>query len=228
MKYPRPFVPLDAEFFDDARVLELAPLTQLVYLRGLTLAKRIQTDGQFTSGQLRRQCGDIEELETHVKSLVACDLWTDEGPDEYTIASWQRWNKSQAEWEAELKLARDSGRRGGRKSGEVRSAKAAAKGTLQGDPSRVDEPDPTDQTQPEEKHTNRPITRANAIDAYVRHRQQQGGIDNAVGFRKWVDRDWGLWIDNYVSSHPSARVEQVGDALQAAMDRGRTDGTAIF
>jgi hypothetical protein len=63
---------------------------------------------------------------------------------------------------------------------------------------------------------SRAITVDEVFDAYVAHRAKQGGLNNAEALRQKLRRDWQTWTERYITAHPSARVDQVGDALHAA------------
>jgi len=50
------YVPLQANFFGDDKVVLCSPLAKLVYLQGLCIAKLMGTDGIVTRAQLKREC----------------------------------------------------------------------------------------------------------------------------------------------------------------------------
>jgi hypothetical protein len=112
------YVKVATNFFSDDRIVECSPLAQLVYLRGLCLVKTIETDGQFTFAQMRRECGDLDGVPDLLAELVKRDLLTEDGQG-YTITSWLKHNKSQ-EYIADYRAKRvEDGKRGGRPKAPV-------------------------------------------------------------------------------------------------------------
>jgi hypothetical protein len=87
----RPFLTLDVSYFDDATVVELSDGAQLLDLRGMALAKRLQSDGSLS----RRQLGRLapESGGETVDELVSVGLWIDRG-DRLERRSWLEWNDS--------------------------------------------------------------------------------------------------------------------------------------
>jgi hypothetical protein len=112
------FVPLQANFFADDRIVQCTPLVQLVYLRGLCIAKQAGTDGVVTYAQLERESGDIPDLNACVTELTKLKLWKQKSDRNttatFTIAHWLAHNRSQ-EWIENYRTARAvDGKRGGR------------------------------------------------------------------------------------------------------------------
>lgn len=122
------YVPLSVNFFGDNRVVELPPLARLVFIAGLVIAKREESDGRLTLGQVRRECFDFD-VESLVNELVASGLWAREGEGVFTVPSWLKWNRSK-DWIDGLRAARvKAGQFGGQKSGQVRKSKQVASTT---------------------------------------------------------------------------------------------------
>ena len=112
------YVPLQANFFADDRIVRCSRMAQLVYLQGLTIAKQCGTDGVVTYAQLERECGDILDLQKCVNELRKLKLWRLKSGRNTTvtfeIGRWLTHNRSQ-EWIEAQRLARaEDGKRGGR------------------------------------------------------------------------------------------------------------------
>jgi hypothetical protein len=72
-----PYVPLQATFFQDDRIILCSPLAKLVYLQGLCIAKLMGTDGIVTLAQLKRECDGIRRIDRYISELVGHGLWTE-------------------------------------------------------------------------------------------------------------------------------------------------------
>jgi hypothetical protein len=126
------FVPLQANFFGDDRIVRCSRMAQLVYLQGLTIAKQCGTDGTLTFAQLERECGDIPDLQKCVNELTKLQLWRRKSGRNstvtFTIARWLKHNRSQ-EWIEKYRAARaEDGKRGGRPPGEPPNPPKGEKG----------------------------------------------------------------------------------------------------
>jgi hypothetical protein len=109
------YVKLDVNVFDNDALIECSVDAQLVFIHGLCLAKRLETDGEFTISQLRRDCAGIDELDKLVEELIEVGLWCeDEAGRVLTIQSWLQHNLSQAEVAVKRERASAAGKRGGR------------------------------------------------------------------------------------------------------------------
>jgi len=101
----RLYVPLDVNYADDPKIVEAGPDAELLYLRALALAKRLEDDGIIHRGHLRRLGADLPAVnrgtlvDAIADRLVVTGLWT-EHPDGYRITSWLDWNPSAAELDA--------------------------------------------------------------------------------------------------------------------------------
>ena len=84
---PGPYVPLSLAFNEDVRVLDVSPLARWVYVCGLLVAKRCESDGVVTLPQVRRECPDVPGLEILAKELVDVGLWSDEGDRRYAVVA---------------------------------------------------------------------------------------------------------------------------------------------
>jgi hypothetical protein len=107
------YVPLNVQYFEDPRIMEVRPLARGVFLVGLCIAGRNESDGHFTSAQVRRDCNDYEDLDGLVDELEAIGLWVRTSTG-YTIPSFLKWNKSRAELDELREKRSKSGKLGGR------------------------------------------------------------------------------------------------------------------
>jgi hypothetical protein len=122
----REYVPLSVTFFEDDRIMEVTPSARLVFIGGLCVAKRNESDGLLTFAQVRRECPDVGDLEPLIAELISRGLWTRDDDRTFTITSWLKWNKSR-EWLDEVRAKRaKSGQIGGQRSGQARAVKQLA------------------------------------------------------------------------------------------------------
>jgi hypothetical protein len=98
------FVPLDVNYSDDPKILEVGYRAELLYVRSLAIAKRLASDGAIHRNHLYRIGADIEDdggacmMWDLAKELVRAGLWVEDG-DGWVIAAWDRWNLTAAEVE---------------------------------------------------------------------------------------------------------------------------------
>jgi hypothetical protein len=101
----RLYVPLDVNYADDPAIVEAGPDAELLYVRSLALAKRLEDDGVIHRGHLRRLAADLPAVaagvtaDTIADRLVATGLWATHA-DGWRIAAWLDWNASAAEIDA--------------------------------------------------------------------------------------------------------------------------------
>jgi hypothetical protein len=94
----RLWVPLDVDFQDDDRLIDVTAGAELLYVRSLALAKRLGTDGRIRRSHLRRLSDKLDDLGCGFEDeLIDAGLWRWEGSQDpavghYQIASWDRWN----------------------------------------------------------------------------------------------------------------------------------------
>lgn len=67
------WVRLDDQFHDHPKVVDLGPVAEALFVRGLTYAARYLTDGFVPAGVLRRMV-DMDAV-AEAERLVACGLW---------------------------------------------------------------------------------------------------------------------------------------------------------
>lgn len=87
-----PWIPLDANFQDDEQIIELSAEAELLFIRSMALARRLDTGGAVRRGQLRRLTDKMTTDPTALaEELVAVDLWSPV-PSGWEIPSWVSWN----------------------------------------------------------------------------------------------------------------------------------------
>ena len=97
------YVPLDANYSEDAAIISVGPDAELCYVRALTLCKRLLTDGFIARAHLPRLAGDLHSIQTGEQTieglagaLVEHHLWT-EAEGGWQVRGWLNWNPSRAE-----------------------------------------------------------------------------------------------------------------------------------
>jgi len=115
---------LDACYYLDDSILAGGEAAEVLYLRGLALAKQTLSDGYLTRRQLLFL--GLEALDARIEALVHVGLWLEvEGG--WQIRSWLAWNRTAAEV-ADIRVKRqEAGRLGGRPSKQKQIAKQSAK-----------------------------------------------------------------------------------------------------
>jgi hypothetical protein len=85
------YVKLDANFFDDPKVIEAGEPAAWLYLETLAMSKRMMTDGRISESQLRRV--RVHNRARRVQQLLKVGLWkrTEDG---YEIVAYLKHNKS--------------------------------------------------------------------------------------------------------------------------------------
>ena len=112
------YVKLDASYDDDPKILTAGEKAELLYVRGLCLAKRILSDGFIADVHLPRF--GLSSVQARAKKLVEVGLWArDDDAGGYWIVSWLKHNTSKDEVEA----IREGGARGNHTRWHVREGK---------------------------------------------------------------------------------------------------------
>jgi hypothetical protein len=234
------FVPLQANFFSDDRIVRCSRMAQLIYLQGLTIAKNCGTDGLITFAQLERECGDIPDLDSCVNELTKLKLWRRKSRRNTTvtfeIGRWLTHNKSQ-EWIEAYRSARaEDGKRGGRPPKAPESEKGyplndervtlpengkGTKGTVNLETDRQTEAEAEVELQTDVPNASPEDSRPVAIRLRsVRSLYVQGAMQTAksagriektdIAYRKGIEKEFD---DNIVS-----RAESLLDAYPTASD----------
>ncbi len=111
------WVKIDDQFTDHPKVLEVGPLAECLFVRGLCYAARYLTDGLVPVAHLRRMA-DFDAI-TEAGKLVAAGLWEDaEGG--YQIHDYLDYQPSREDALSIREKRAEAGRIGGLRSGESR------------------------------------------------------------------------------------------------------------
>lgn len=97
------WIKIDDQFTDHPKVLDVGPLAECLFVRGLTYASRYLTDGFVPSAHLRRM-GDLDAIEQALR-LVDAGLW-DESDGGYQIHDYLDYQPSAEKVKAERESAR--------------------------------------------------------------------------------------------------------------------------
>ena len=122
-KAGRLYLQLDVNYHEDARLVDVSPLAELLYIRCLCACKRLATNGVLSRAQIARICFDISsddgtrDTNSLTRELTRVGLLEDDGDDWLTVPSWVSWNEVS---EAVSAARAASGRVGGQRSGEAR------------------------------------------------------------------------------------------------------------
>lgn len=119
---PRPgrlFLPLDAGFPDDDRIIEAGERPGWLYVVMCCAAKRLGTDGILTERQLSRL--NVGGWRARLDRLIAVELVFDREDGSYAIASWFRHNEPQAVIEKRRADDADRKRRSARNPAGIQS-----------------------------------------------------------------------------------------------------------
>jgi hypothetical protein len=115
------YVRVDTKFASHPKVLEIGPLGEALWLRGLCYAGEQMTDG-FVPAAFVRRMGDIPDALAVAATLVAAGLW-DEAEGGYQVHDYLDWQRGKAEIEQISTARAASGRRGGMQNGSQAKAK---------------------------------------------------------------------------------------------------------
>lgn len=90
------YVPLDADYYHDPKIIDAGPLAELLYVRGLCFAKRTDKDGFIATAQLRAIGAGLPRPQALAGKLEEVGAWSpvDGG---WQITAWLKRNKSSAE-----------------------------------------------------------------------------------------------------------------------------------
>jgi hypothetical protein len=104
------YVPLSATYAEDDAILCLSPLAELLYVRSLSLAAKLHSDGYLTEAQVThlaaRRLGSDQKVRKLVDELVTGGLWLAESGG-YVIRGWLKWNRSSEDLGRERAKDRD-------------------------------------------------------------------------------------------------------------------------
>lgn len=122
---PREFVPLDSRFIFDEKLAQVGPQAELLFLRSLALAKIVDMDGIIPSESLSMITRGMRSVNKQVALLLQFGLWTvgtnsvsqhsDNTKPQYLIASWRKWNLTEAQRQHIADTKSRAGREGNHK-----------------------------------------------------------------------------------------------------------------
>lgn len=109
-KSPRLYIPLDARFFDDDKILKAGERAAYLFLAILTTIKLDQSDGMISHRKIARL--GIQGYPQRLQKLQTVGLILELDSDEldeitYLIPSWSRWNLLSHEVEARREIGRE-------------------------------------------------------------------------------------------------------------------------
>lgn len=119
-KTPRLYVPLDARFLDDDRVIRAGERAAFLYVAILCAIKLDDTDGTITLRKVARL--HVDNWKPRLEKLLAEGLVLDiTGPESdevtYLVAGWGKWNLTQAERDQRREIGRIAAQKRWKKDG---------------------------------------------------------------------------------------------------------------
>jgi hypothetical protein len=85
------FVPLDVNYAEDDKIIDVGPMAELLYIRGLAFAKRSRQNGQIGDSQLPIIAARIHRPRALAARLIDVGLWERNGTGLY-IRAWLKRN----------------------------------------------------------------------------------------------------------------------------------------
>ena len=101
---PRPYVPLDAAFFDDDKVIAAGEQAAYLYLNVLARVRQLDTDGVLSEAQMPRL--GVPNWRKRLAKCVEVGLLVQSG-DSYIVPTWCAWNETAAQRESRLRADRE-------------------------------------------------------------------------------------------------------------------------
>jgi hypothetical protein len=86
------YVPLDVNYAEDDKIIEVGPLAELLFIRSLAFAKRVEKDGRIADSQMPTVAARIPKANTQAERLYESGLWERNGTGLY-ISAWLKRNK---------------------------------------------------------------------------------------------------------------------------------------
>ena len=125
----RIFVALDVDYPDNPRIIRAGEAAEVLYVRGLCLAKRLLSDGFIDSVQLPRL--GLPDVEERAAQLVEVGLWEPVSDPSgqisgYIVTGWLERNDTAEEIAKRRQQKADAGAKGGVQSGKSRRGEAGA------------------------------------------------------------------------------------------------------
>ena len=104
MSIARPFIRLDATFFDDPKVIEVSEGAQLLFIAMLCRAAMLRSDGVLTGAQVKRL--GIEDTGLRLGELGAVGLIERLEDTSWLIPNYSKWQKTQTDYQKEAERKR--------------------------------------------------------------------------------------------------------------------------
>lgn len=219
------YVPLDINFLDNDKILGVGIEAELLYVRSLVLAKRLQSDGFIHRRQLCRIGNGLGLIDSDAEELVDVGLWTVEA-DGWRIAAWLEHNPSSDD----LAAAKDAENARKRDWRDKKARDASRDGDAT---SRATARDDVEEKRSELEHEEKQQPRGRATQAerkQLRHaaaeviaerrgkRTDSLTKDNPAGWLRsvidGVEGEHREAIDNLITAFPNHTAEQIADVIQ--------------
>ena len=114
------YVKLDASYDDDEKIILAGEKAELLYVRGLCLAKRILSDGFISDAHLPKF--GLSGVAARAMRLCEVGLWErDDDARGYWIVSWLKHNRSAEQVQEVKEKRRAAGHEGGKQSAKQRA-----------------------------------------------------------------------------------------------------------
>jgi hypothetical protein len=95
------YVPLDVNYAEDDKVIEVGPMAELLYVRSLAFAKRAKKNGRIENNQLSSFAMRLPRVRGLSDQLFDAGLWERNGTGLY-VSAWLKHNAA-VEEQAEVK-----------------------------------------------------------------------------------------------------------------------------
>lgn len=90
-RIPGEFVPLDVNYAHDRAIRQAGPSAELLFIRAMTYARRMKTNGYVPDYDLPVIGVGIPKIERHAAELVRVRLWSTAAGG-WKFRSWEKWN----------------------------------------------------------------------------------------------------------------------------------------
>lgn len=101
----RIYVPLDANFFDDDKIIEAGEAAGWLFLNMMAKAKQLDSDGLLTRAQVERLA--VRGWQRRLATLLDVGAVQETTPGIYVIPGWLNWNESKAARAERLRADRE-------------------------------------------------------------------------------------------------------------------------
>jgi hypothetical protein len=102
------WIRLSANYMNDPRIIQAGPNAELIWLRGLSVARQMKTDGLLSKTWMAHVGRDIQNRQRSIHRLLEVGLWEEtESGFSIPFDRWSRWQTTQDQIEHQRKLARE-------------------------------------------------------------------------------------------------------------------------